>query len=105
MMKVTVNVECTPEEARVFMGLPDVQPMQAAMMQELQDRMSAGFRATDPQALMTSWFPNGMQNAEQLQKMFWGQIQSALSGITNATTSAMVNFVDQKSIGNGTPNK
>ena len=25
-MKVTVNVECTPEEARTFLGLPDVQP-------------------------------------------------------------------------------
>ena len=31
-MKVTVNVECTPEEARTFLGLPDVQPMQEAVM-------------------------------------------------------------------------
>ena len=31
-MKITVNVDCTPEEARSFLGLPDVQPLQAAVM-------------------------------------------------------------------------
>ncbi|WP_420846806.1 DUF6489 family protein [Microvirga tunisiensis] len=27
-MKITMDVECTPEEARAFLGLPDVKPMQ-----------------------------------------------------------------------------
>ena len=31
-MKVTVDIDCTPEEARTFFGLPDVKPMQKAMM-------------------------------------------------------------------------
>ena len=35
-MKVTIEVDCTPLEAREFMGLPDVQPMQTAMMEKLQ---------------------------------------------------------------------
>ena len=26
-MKITVDVDCTPEEARAFLGLPDVKPM------------------------------------------------------------------------------
>ncbi len=30
-MKVTIEIDCTPIEARQFMGLPDVQPMQAAV--------------------------------------------------------------------------
>ena len=29
-MKITVNVDCTPLEARQFMGLPNVEPMQKA---------------------------------------------------------------------------
>ena len=33
-MKVTVEVECTPEEARQFLGLPDVVPMQQAAMKK-----------------------------------------------------------------------
>ena len=30
-MKMTVEVDCTPEEARRFLGLPDVAPLHAAM--------------------------------------------------------------------------
>jgi hypothetical protein len=31
-MKFTVNVECSPEEARRFMGLPDVTPINEALV-------------------------------------------------------------------------
>ncbi len=72
-MKITMNVECTPEEARSFFGLPDVAPMQEAVMQELQAQMIANIKAMDPQALIQQWVPLGMQNMEQMQKMFWGQ--------------------------------
>ena len=40
-MKITMDIECTPEEARTFLGLPDVKPMQEQLMRELQDRMTA----------------------------------------------------------------
>ena len=38
-MKVTIEIDCTPVEARQFFGLPNVEPMQAAVMQELEKRM------------------------------------------------------------------
>ena len=38
-MKVTVEVDCTPEEARRFLGLPDVVPIQQAIMEKLEQRM------------------------------------------------------------------
>ncbi len=93
-MKVTVNVECTPEEARAFMGLPDVQPMQAALMKDLEDRLRSNMKAMSPENMMSTWFPASLQGAEQMQKMFWGQVQSMLSGVAN-TTSAIVNFTDR----------
>ena len=31
-MKIKIDVDCTPQEARAFLGLPDVAPMQKAMM-------------------------------------------------------------------------
>ncbi|WP_246690506.1 DUF6489 family protein [Microvirga aerophila] len=31
-----MDVGCTPEEARTFLGLPDVKPMQEHLMRELQ---------------------------------------------------------------------
>lgn len=76
-MKVTINIDCTPEEARTFLGLPDVQPMQAALMQELSNRMQSALRATDPDTMMKTWLPATIQNVEQLQRLFWGQMSMA----------------------------
>lgn len=72
-MKITMNVECTPEEARAFFGLPDVQPMQEAVMTELQNQMLANIRAMDPTKMMQTWLPASMQNMNEFQKIFWGQ--------------------------------
>ncbi len=79
-MKITIDVDCSPEEARAFLGLPDVAPMQAAVMEELGKRMSAGLEAMDPEALMKTWMPLGLQGLEQAQKMFWSQMSEAARG-------------------------
>ncbi len=75
-MKVTIDIDCTPEEARAFLGLPDVAPLQAAMMEELQKRMSANIAAMDPEQMMKTWLPTGIQGLEQMQKAFWAQMAS-----------------------------
>ena len=46
-MKVNIEMDMTPEEARAFMGLPDVAPMQKKMMDEMQARMKAAFDTGD----------------------------------------------------------
>ena len=35
-MKVTVDMDMTPEEARKLMGLPDIELFQQAMMEKIQ---------------------------------------------------------------------
>ncbi len=77
-MKITIDIDCTPDEARHFLGLPDVKPMQDAMMQEIQDRLSANLHAMDPETMLKTWLPAGIQGMEQLQKMFWTQLASAM---------------------------
>ncbi len=79
-MKITFDVDCTPQEARAFLGLPDVAPMQAAVMEELGKRLSAGLEATDPETLMKTWMPLGVAGLEQAQKMFWSQMGKAAKG-------------------------
>ncbi len=79
-MKIKINVDCTPEEARAFLGLPDVAPMQRALMEEIGARMSAGLEAMDPETLMKTWMPLGLQGLEQAQKMFWSQMGKAAGG-------------------------
>lgn len=70
-MKVTVDIDCTPEEARRFLGLPDVTALQEAMIEEMQRRLREGLSAADAEALMRAWMPLGQQGWEQLQSMFW----------------------------------
>ena len=72
-MKVHVDIDCTPEEARTFFGLPDVQPVQTAVMKELEHRLMTAMQAMDPETLMKTWVPAGLANMEQLQRMFWQQ--------------------------------
>lgn len=72
-MKVHIDIDCTPEEARTFLGLPDVAPMQDVVMKELQDRMMTAMRSMDPETLMKTWMPAGIAGLEQMQKMFWQQ--------------------------------
>lgn len=84
-MKVTVNFDCTPEEARAFMGLPDVKPMQEALLAELEQQMRANMQAMTPQALLNTWLPAGLQGAEQMQKMFLSQLQNMMSSSVSKT--------------------
>lgn len=82
-MKLTMNVECTPEEARAFFGLPDVQPMQDALIKEMQARMMAGMRSMEPEALMRQWLPMQMEAFDQFQKLFWSGMAG---GMTDTAT-------------------
>lgn len=70
-MKINIKIDCTPEEARAFMGLPDVKPVQDAMMVEIQTRMQDQLANMDPEALMKEWFSPGVDNLQKMQKAFW----------------------------------
>jgi hypothetical protein len=69
-MKVNVEIDCTPEEARAFFGLPDVQPMQKAVMDSLQQQMMSNIGKVSPEALIQSWFTFDPKIAERFQDMF-----------------------------------
>ena len=76
-MKITMNVDCTPEEARTFMGLPDVKPMQEQLMREVQERMAANIRGMEPEAMLKTWLPITLKGFEQIQEMFMSQMTGA----------------------------
>ncbi len=76
-MKLHFDIDCTPEEARQFLGLPDVVPMQDALMKQLQDKLSDNIRTLDPETLAKTWIPITMQNWSDMQKMFWNNLGSA----------------------------
>ena len=76
-MKVNVTIDCTPEEARAFFGLPDLKPMQERILAEIEERMRAGLGAMSPEAVFKTWIPASMQGVEQMQQLqqaFWSQL-------------------------------
>jgi len=83
-MKVNVEIDCTPEEARTFFGLPDVQPMQAAVMAEMERRMLAEMDRFSPEALMKSWISLVPQSPEQVQDAFTRMFQQGFGSGTKS---------------------
>jgi hypothetical protein len=73
-MKIKFDIDCTPEEARRFLGLPDVAPMQETLMKEVEKRLLANLQAMEPEQLVKTWLPASIQGWEQMQQMFWKQM-------------------------------
>jgi len=69
-MKFSVDIDCTPEEARAFFGLPSVEAFNKAMMEEIQKQTLAQIRAMDPAEIAKAWMPMGAKAFEQFQQMF-----------------------------------
>jgi len=76
-MKVNIEIDCTPEEARTFLGLPDVRPIQETVLQEMQKQMMSNIEAMSPESMLKTWFPASIQGWDELQKLFWTQLSSA----------------------------
>jgi Family of unknown function (DUF6489) len=67
-MKIKLDIDCTAEEARRFLGLPDVQPMQESLLKEVQERISANIKAMDAKAMIDVWLPTAIKGFEQFQQ-------------------------------------
>ena len=81
-MKFTVNVECSPEEARRFIGLPDVTPMNEMLVREMTKRAEQNIELMSPDTMMRSWMAIGGQAQDAFLKL----MTSAASGATRAFT-------------------
>lgn len=68
-MKVTINIECEPVEARTFLGLPDVSVLNDHMVNEMKKRMDTNMAALAPEELMKSWMSFGTGATEQFRKL------------------------------------
>ncbi len=79
-MKVTMEVDATPLELRQFLGFPDVQPMQQALLAELEAKMKDQVEKFSPEGLMRAWFLDAPQNADWIRQMLGGVFAKAAAG-------------------------
>jgi hypothetical protein len=73
-MKISFDIDCTPDELRGFFGLPDVTAMQQQLLKEVEERIRASLTALDPETMLKTWLPAGLKGFEQLQEMFRSQM-------------------------------
>ena len=82
-MKVTVNVDCTPQEARTFFGQPDLEAFNAWLVEEMKARYAANLDAVRPEELMKTWMSFGGQSMDQFRKL----MENAAAGAGGAPRS------------------
>jgi hypothetical protein len=69
-MKVTVDVDCTPEEARRFMGLPDMSSVHEAYTDKMKKMIEDGITPDSVEAMMRNWMPMGEAGMNLWRTMF-----------------------------------
>ncbi|MDP1630129.1 MAG: DUF6489 family protein [Caulobacter sp.] len=68
-MKVTIEIDCDPVEARTFLGLPDVSGLNDHLVGEMKKRMDTNMAALAPEELMKSWMAVGAGAQDQFRKL------------------------------------
>ena len=79
-MKIDITMESTPAELREFLGLPEVQSLQAEMIEKIREQMQAGVEGFDPASIMRPFIAPDLQGMEAMQRAFW----DGLSAVTAA---------------------
>ena len=81
-MKINVEIDCTPVEARAFLGLPDVSGLNEHLVKEMQNRMDAKMAMLAPEELMKNWMAFGTGAQEQFRKLMTAAAGAAVGSTT-----------------------
>jgi len=76
-MKISVEVDCTPAEARAFMGLPNVEPLNDHLVAEMKRRMDENIASMQPEEILRTWTSFGLQAQEQFRRLMESAVQGS----------------------------
>lgn len=68
-MKLNITVDCTPEEARAFLGLPDVTPVNDVLVQAVKQRIEQNIELVSPEFYLKQWYSMGGQLSDQFMQL------------------------------------
>jgi hypothetical protein len=79
-MKTTVEIDATPQELRILLGLPDVEHLQEEMLEKIRSKMFESIDSNDPVSLMKLFMPmpDQMQSLQPLMESFWKTIGKSM---------------------------
>lgn len=73
-MKISIDIDLTPEEFRKTLGLPDITELQKEVVEQFRKQMAAGAEGYDPMSLMKPYLSSGMNSMEAMQKSFFNMM-------------------------------
>ncbi len=76
-MKMTINVECTPEEARTFLGLPDLAPINETLVSSVKQRIEQNIEMVSPEFYLKQWYSMGGQATDSFMQMMTAGARAA----------------------------
>jgi hypothetical protein len=65
---MTIEVDCTPEEARRVMGLPDVSALNDHLVAEMSKRIDANINLLNPEDFLKNWMALGAGAQDQFRR-------------------------------------
>jgi hypothetical protein len=74
-MRFQINIDCSPEEARKFFGVPDILPLQQSLMEQINEKMADNIKSMDSESLMNMWAPALFQGWSEMQQNFWKNLE------------------------------
>lgn len=86
-MQFQINITCTPEEARKFFGVPDLLPMQQALLDQINGQLSENMKSMAPEDLMKTWVPALFQGWSDIQQNMWKQMMQNVNVTMGDTAS------------------
>lgn len=69
-MKISIEIDASPQEVREFFGWPQIQSLQDDLIRAMQDNVKKQAVGYDPLTLMKSLAPTQMQGIGLIQKAF-----------------------------------
>jgi len=81
-MKVNIEIECTPEEARAFMGLPDVSAANEAYVANIASLMNGASSPDQMQEYAKALAPMGQAGLKLFQSFMEGGLRPSGGGAT-----------------------
>ncbi|MDP3739191.1 MAG: DUF6489 family protein [Hyphomonadaceae bacterium] len=76
-MKLTMNVDCTPEEARAFLGLPDLTPVNETLVNAVKQRIEQNIELVSPEFYLKQWYSMGGQATDSFMQMMTAGARAA----------------------------
>ena len=79
-MKVNIEIDCTPEEARNFMGLPDVSKANSIYIDNITKAMKGVSNPAEIQEYAQALAPMGQMGLKMFQNFVEGGLRAGQSG-------------------------